>query len=435
MHKPTLSIYTLDETNTKFFKLLLKNNTEEINEILTVLPNSENTINQLKQLLSIKTVTKNHVERLALLVSQECPLKCVYCYANGGTYGEGGLMNISTLENTLTVFYNLYGYIETIQLFGGEPLLNLKAIKKLIETLKILTNEKKISASPKISLETGLGVSQKNVEELVKLIKDNSSLFEFEIVVSLDGPEIIQNTLRPFKDGSPSYNRVIENLDILRNIYQPKAIEVTYTKKHLEFGFSREDLKNFFAQKLGITSLMIVPVISNHPDLLIGTDLFTNSVIDILKLIEKLKTSRKFENQDEISKRIKVYLSNIFNSNPTEYFCGAGITSFAVSAQGDIYPCQLVVGKNKFKIANVNDDLSEVSKKLEVMKEKYKVLNSKSNDTMCKECFLEYLCEGCVFEEHVLGKSSDATIPHEYCKIKMEIVKKIFDEKVWEWLY
>jgi len=369
-------------------------------------------------LLQKNVVSTKSVDRLALLISQECPLNCIYCYANGGTYEEGGLMDITVLERAINVFYRVYGTIRTIQLFGGEPLLNIKAIRRVIELLKEKVEKEEIASLPKISLETGLGVSKNKVEELVQLLEDNS-LFEFEIVVSFDGPAKIQNLQRPFKNGNPSYEMVVENLNILKIVNQPKAIETTYTRKHSELGITHQYLKDFFTDKFGIKNVLIRPVMSKCRELLVESD----QNLEDLKIV--------VESSLESDDKVKEYLGILLNSDPTEYYCGAGISSFAVSTSGYIYPCQLVVGDKRFAFGNIKNSFEEIVQKLKEMENRYRVLNSKANDELCKKCFLEYFCEGCVFKLYYLGESIDAAIPHDYCKQTKELVTQLFNKAIY----
>src|SRR4051794_4735036 len=69
--------------------------------------------------------TQRSLQRLVINVNNYCNLGCVYCYAQGGDYGgPSEKLELSVGKRALERFFRLYDHIETIQFFGGEPLLN-----------------------------------------------------------------------------------------------------------------------------------------------------------------------------------------------------------------------------------------------------------------------------------------------------------------------
>ena len=69
------------------------------------------------------------LNRLILHLSNDCNLRCVYCYANGGHYRtERDLMSKEMLDRIIDVIYREYEHVDRIQFFGGEPLLNMELI-------------------------------------------------------------------------------------------------------------------------------------------------------------------------------------------------------------------------------------------------------------------------------------------------------------------
>lgn len=74
-----------------------------------------------------------NLNELVLMVAQDCNLKCDYCYGDGGTYGrERTLMDSKTAFNAIQCASAL-GDIGRVTFFGGEPLLNFKVIKEVVE--------------------------------------------------------------------------------------------------------------------------------------------------------------------------------------------------------------------------------------------------------------------------------------------------------------
>ncbi len=426
LHIPSLSIYTLDTKNSQLVHLLFQEeNGENIDQVLNFILNDDElyqSINELEQLTNYRVVEDlSTVRRLALLISQDCFLDCKYCYANKGLYNKKGYMDKSIISNTLRSFYNTFDNIEAIQAFGGEPLLNLDVIEFLLNELL------ELSKFPRISIESGLGVPSKYVDHLVEIIQRFGDRFEFEIVASMDGPEEVQNFLRPFKGGASSYEIVSNNLMKLRQIDQPKAIEVTYTKMHQQHGFDYDIIKTFFNDTFGIRNLIIVPVMSSDKGLAFEQPI-SPEIHRVMKLIWQMKMNENQEVKDEL----RLYLNRIFQQAPDQYYCRAGITNFVVDINGDIYPCQLVVGNARFKISNVNESPDIVKNSLLDSAEAYKRSNSKLSDEKCRGCFLRYSCGGCVFEKYRVEGYNGACISYGECDLKIEAVKNMLKERIWE---
>lgn len=84
------------------------------------------------------TNTRNRtIERITLHVSNDCNLKCKYCYANGGNYNQSrSLMTIDTARNFVNFCINQFDRIDKIIFFGGEPMLNLNAMNFICKKFK-----------------------------------------------------------------------------------------------------------------------------------------------------------------------------------------------------------------------------------------------------------------------------------------------------------
>ena len=70
--------------------------------------------------------------------------------------------------------------------------------------------------------------------------------------------------------------------------------------------------------------------------------------------------------------------------------CGAGHEYYAVAANGDLYPCHQFVGRNKYKLGNVFDDLDEGAEDITRYFRESHVMNKER----CKTCWAKYFCSG-----------------------------------------
>lgn len=219
-----------------------------------------NNENELKRYMSEEeTICRRHdednhgcISKVVLNVSNECNLKCKYCYASGGKYNRERFMrmDISTLENIVNeLVQEGVREIEVVSLFGGEPLINIGIIKSAFElfsrkfeigTFEIVTNGYFLN------------------EEIMLLFKK----YNVKLSISIDGPEDVTDALR----GKGTYEKVIKNFDLAQKIhYDCIEASATYTKVHEKMGYSYADINNFFENK-GIKAT-ISRVISNDREL------------------------------------------------------------------------------------------------------------------------------------------------------------------------
>ncbi len=411
-HVPSLSIYALDPLHTEMFtSLLLLSSIEEVENWFEKYEIQLYELkDELKALINFKNNTDNEdttVNRLCLLVSQECSLGCIYCYAHQGTYNHPSLMDERTAIKIIDTFSTMFNSIESIQFFGGEPLLNIGVIRKTIEFVNELVKKGKLRKKPKYFIETGLGVPFEIMEQCIDLLKKEPTM---NIVASCDGPEKVQNILRPYKNGKPSFDIVSQNIDLLRQYNQPIAIEVTYTKIHQKKGILPRDLKRYFKERFDIFKIMIADVMSKDDCIAIK-----RNERDYIELSEYLKDRNLIE---EILKR-----------RPTVFFCDMGFSNFTVDTKGDIYACHLLVGIQEFKIGNICENSKQLKKKiLQEGEMLYKKRANKLRYTECQNCYLKYYCNDCIARRYVLN--GEIKISFENC----ENMKRVIEDTLLEYV-
>lgn len=131
-------------------------------------------------------------------VSNDCNLRCTYCYGQGGNYGASRcLMNSKTLKKSLEYCFKRFTPNEKISIvfFGGEPLINSKIIFEAVEAINAFAS--KNGNTVRYSVTTNGTILN---TELLNLFQKN----DFIVTVSIDGGELIQNRNRPFATGKGS---------------------------------------------------------------------------------------------------------------------------------------------------------------------------------------------------------------------------------------
>lgn len=327
---------------------------------------------------------KDILGKLVLNVSNKCNLRCKYCYANGGVYNSNeDLMSKDVLKKSLDVFFSEFNIIKTIQIFGGEPTLNIPAIEYICKYIEGKFNDGEISELPNIGIVSNGTIV---TDEIIELIKKH----HIKVTISFDGQPMVNDIMRVFPDGTGTSDIIMKNIKKLKEeTGEPNTVEVTYNKYHDINNISIVDIINFINTNFKNISLHIAPAggASNCNYTLDNRSAFINSVDDIFQSIS---------NGNLITYSLVQRIINTLNSkqyNP--YICEAGVGSLCVSTKGDIYPCFIFTDDEGLKIGNVFDKGIFQSDKYINSINQFRAFN-KFENKKCKNCFINTLCNGCL---------------------------------------
>ncbi len=275
------------------------------------------------------------LDEVLLMVALECNMKCIYCYGDGGTYNrKRALMNTETAFKALDTARSL-GDIRIITFFGGEPLLNFKVIKEVVQKYEpeiiggIITNGTIMT------------------EEIAQFIKEHN----LPITVSIDGPEAVQNAVRPYTDGRGTHKKVIKTMEMLKEAEIPFAIEATYTKQAVALGYSARDVLEYLYQFTPTINFAPVGVIDDPECRLSPQELIDFRIKTIDFAFDKIQKGEPINLFD-----ITAFVTRIALPERVvpKTFCPYHARRFAVFPNGDAYPCYLLT-EDKYKYGNIFD--------------------------------------------------------------------------------
>lgn len=219
---------------------------------------------KVNKLRAAENKLNNTVDKIILITTGKCQSKCSYCYASD---------NVNTLKEHLTVDsikktnLNLEN-IKNITFFGGEPVLDLKNIKTIVDFISEQSNRE-----INIHFVTGLYYSNKLFDELLEYFINNKNVY-------------VQLSIDPLgEDGS--YSRIYKNF----SGEESRNFALSRLRKFVKTGInSRYSVHGVFAQNCDIHSLY-----NHHQDLInIGlVDQMFNVHIDTtnssLEFLDKVK--------------------------------------------------------------------------------------------------------------------------------------------------
>lgn len=332
-------------------------------------------------------------------IAHKCNLRCVYCYAKDGTYGEPGMMSSETAIRTVDYYDKMFkDSVIRFAFFGGEPFLNPEAIESLCEYATELTSSNN-NRFEFAAVTNGTILTKKILDILQKFFKG--------ITVSIDGPEVVHNQLRKYSNGKSTFKKIVSNLKILNErLKKPLHYEATYTSLHEKEGISRKDVREFLKNRLGFTGGSLVDVSVSEKD-----DPLLPCLSDTEEGVKGIGEGNTIDGW------LYYPFQHFVNRSYSRYFCGIGKAYFAVSPSGEIYPCQQFMGIESLKIGNIYEEKEndEVKKMLSIF--------DKEENERCKGCWAKFLCKGC--PAHIYSRTGRLEIPEDICKTHKVWVERL----------
>lgn len=338
---------------------------------------------------------------LWLNISHDCNLKCRYCYANGGDYGDKNqIMSEEIAQKCIDYWYENIDknkkFFEVV-FFGGEPLMNQKVFFYVINKINEIVGN--LGAKVRYTMATNGTIIN---DEILTVISNNN----FNLSISNDGMEYIHNRNRPYKSGKGSYKDVMKNILKFQQVSKKLVVNMVIMKK--DISFVEQSVKELWSK--GLNEINISLCMDSNQKL---------EFEDLESWNNQIKALSQITYENMISGKNQ-YLSNVYDSvkallSPKELgkcsLFNNGVFVFAPN--GDVYKCHRNVGKEKYKLANINDD------NLNLLK--YRV--EKTKIEKCTKCWAKTMCDdGCPYE-HELYNGDYKTPAQELCD-KTKIVQK-----------
>lgn len=356
-------------------------------------------------------------------ISEDCNLRCRYCVAKGGNYGrESSLMSPETAIKGLDLFYSYYREIGNIQLFGGEPLLNIDTIEAICENLaerKIRNPEFKL---PRLNLNTNGTILNDRVIELIKK-------YDLQVVVSIDGPEEVHDDFRKTCNGTGSFATIIRNVhSMFEETGQPVGYEMVYSNHLLEKGWTLLKVLEYMQEILPKSNytMFVAPMVNTgeNPALQdyygFSDELLENQLEVIRTGFDRIREGLEPVFHYDITSNIR----SLMQRRGRAHFCGVGVSKLMVDGRGDVVPCNALINRKGFVIGTVEDP-DTMTKKLPPFQEKFLGLTKTVHFKECADCWAYNLCHFCM--SHMIKGDEPAMdeINPELCKTHRRFTEEL----------
>lgn len=327
-----------------------------------------------------------------LFVSQECNLKCSYCYGDEGEYGKKGRMREQTMAQTFDTFFSRGEGRHNVTFFGGEPLMNFPLLKKAANLGEAYRKE------GKANIEFGIVTNGTFCnDEIKKFFHQHIS----HVTFSLDGPADLNDTQRVSKCETSVFQTAADNIRKLTadETFSWGFRSIVTAAGHNRVGEIYDTLEGFGPRGIGIVNVDA----PKDSDLYLDDAQHRRFVAQITEI--NRKGLRSFvEGSQAVAFEYPFYvLFHFVSRSHALYHCNAGTNLLAVTAEGDVYPCHRFVGEEAFRMGNVADPkLREIPRFNEIRQQFIDA--TVDNREGCQDCWARYLCGGsCVkysYAEH-----------------------------------
>lgn len=357
----------------------------------------------------------SQVQQIVFEVTESCNLNCSYCTVMGEYYEgfgneNGKNINVNTAVKLLKYIFALKNTSKnnllTISFYGGEPLLNFKLIKQIVEAVSQINSNENVTIS--YIMTTNATLIHKHISFLVKN--------NFKLMISLDGNKENQS-YRPFlQNNQNSFQKVIENIDLIQNNYP------AYFDSNISFNAvlhnrnSVKDIYQFIYSRYNKIAQISELASSNlKPD---KKELFNEMFRGKAKSEseyqkENTKLAQITHNQSvlftELTRFLKFFSINFYISNITSTLkdeekkfptctCIPFSKKIFLTSQNILLPCEKI--NHKFSMGKVDEDviidISEVARQSSLYYEHVQKI--------CKHCYAHRFCGMCKYFMNDLEK-------------------------------
>ncbi len=283
----------------------------------------------------------DHIKYMVLWVTNDCNLRCKYCYANGGDKKE--YMSLETAKKAI----NLIKGNCKLQLAGGEPLLNFELIKEMYDYLK------KYKPYVKMQIQTNGTIID---DKIAKWIRDT----QIPIGISLDGTFEVNELLRG------NTKEAIEGIKILGSFGIMTNLNCVATSQNIEKLDELVDLA-FYLGNIGGIGLDLLRETGRAKGIEVRKALPEQIKKSLWKAWKRTEQLYNLSGKRVVIREIEDAKKRISGTKSCSVYCNAvSGSSVVILPYGDMYPCGSLISRKAYYMGNVYDEISYKNVKLDI---------------------------------------------------------------------
>lgn len=318
------------------------------------------------------------VKAMCLNIAHDCQLRCKYCFASTGDFGQGRkLMSFETAKHAIDFLLENSGDRPNLELdfFGGEPLMNFNVVKQTVEYAR--SREAEFGKKFRFTITTnGLLLDDDKIDFINREMSN--------VVLSIDGRKETNDYFRVLPNGQGCYDMILPKYKKLVEGRGDKEYYVrgTFTNKNLDFS---NDV--FALYEAGFDQISVEPVVGDGDEYA----LTERELPTVFKEYEVL-AKRILENEKKGGKFNFFHFMLDLDQGPCAIKrlrgCGCGNDYVAITPDGDIFPCHQFVGMDEYKMGNIDEGTFNAD-----MKADFANCHVYSKPE-CRKCWAKFYCSG-----------------------------------------
>ena len=336
------------------------------------------------------------MEQVALQVTQNCNLRCEYCVYSGkynNRTHSNRRMDLSVALSAVD-FLMEHSYLSdrvVIGFYGGEPLLEIELIHKVVEYVKAKYSTKAV----RLAIKTNATLL---TEEVAEYFDQN----HFIVMVSLDGPKDLHNKHRCFIDGHGSFDLVIRNLENIQKNH-PDLYATMSTNTVLSPDIDFKSVEDFLIKDniIGKLNSKVSLLSDTGLDEKIKFDEKTaayqqaGEVAQMLGMIGEVEVPEQYLIMGDYQTTLKETYDGLTIGNykvksaAPSGPCIVGTSRSFCDVNGRLFPCEKVNESKEMCIGNIFEgfDIEAVRRILNI---------AQTTEAECKKCWAFPFCTACV---------------------------------------
>lgn len=350
---------------------------ENLSEIIHEEPFNEEDLILWKKQKAKLVGEKVELQNLCLVLSQDCNMRCIYCYENGGSFNKTRkIMDCSTIKKIVDWWISKIPQeisLVRVEFYGGEPLLNISGFMYAIEYI----NEKMKQLNKKVRyfvITNGTLING----EILEVLKIN----KVTVTLSIDGDRESQNVNRRLQGNQDSYDIVVQNLHRLLDLNVRVLARITMTQGNVKRLFNSV----VSLWEAGIDEVDCIAVLTNSEKLRIRED----DLIELRKTCEMIQKKMVDNLMTKKEKFFGNYLRIIGSlyDNWDKFYPMCGYYSYKkiyCTPDEELYNCEKLIGFNSECLGTVDE--------IECIQLKERI-TSHTYSKKCAECVMRRVCGG-----------------------------------------
>lgn len=286
------------------------------------------------------------IDRVEVMVNatQECNLACRYCFVDRGRFGYSEerirILSPCLIRKLIATLPEKLPHVREfcIHFYGGEPLLNLPALRAAVEAA--MGDHRfvfAITTNGTICNEEALSILGKG---------------RFNVILSIDGPPHIHDEVRRTSSGMPTHASVmcfLRELRAQRGQWQ-YVRGSSVVRKGWSLREAREYLKTLPVDAIKAQAVRLPPeneLALDEKEHLEYFEHLREVAAEVIECVQRGENPK----DDRFNHRVL----QLITGTRRKAFCGAGRRVFGMAADGTVLPCVLLAGKEGMALGNIDD--------------------------------------------------------------------------------